>query len=225
MRSLFRTAPPVVVVFILLSATASAQEATATAELPRFQLVTERLFRSGQPRVGGLNRVRELGIDTVINLRGTSDRTRAEEKEARALGLNYYNIALPNWARPQDTRVARILEIIDAPESGRVLIHCKDGVDRTGMIVAIHRITRQAWTSEDALAEAERFGMRRIQFWMRDYVDDYGKRAPAPVAQTALTAPRVEEDFGDRLGASMRFVERGAFRARKYAGRFLRKLR
>jgi len=225
MRTLFRTAPVGALVLILLSATASAQDATAGAQLPRFQQVNERLFRSGQPRAGGLNRVRELGINTVINLRGTSDRTRAEEKEVRALGLNYYNIALPNWARPQETRVARILEIIDAPESGRVLIHCKDGVDRTGMIVAIHRVATEGWTSDDALAEAERFGMRRIQFWMRDYVEDFGKRAPAPAPQTALTAPHVEDNFGDRLGAGMRFVERGAFRARKYAGRFFRKLR
>ena len=209
---------------ILLSMTASAQDATADAELPRFQQVSERLYRSGQPRGGGVNRLRELGIDTVINLRGTSERTRAEEKEVRALGLNYYNIALPNWARPQDTRIARILEIIDAPASGRVLIHCRDGVDRTGMIVAIHRMAREGWTSHAALAEAERFGMRGIQFWMRDYVEDYGKRTPKPGA-TALNPPRVEEDFGNRLGASMRVVERGAFRARKVAGRFLRKLR
>ena len=60
---------------------------------------------------------------------------------------------------------------------------------------------------------------------MRDYAEDFGKRAPAPAPQTALTAPRVEENFGDRVGAGMRFVERGAFRARKYAGRFFRKLR
>ena len=43
----------------------------------------------------------------------------------------------------------------------RVLVHCKDGVDRTGMIVAIYRMTPEGWTSNDALAEAERFGMRR----------------------------------------------------------------
>ncbi len=223
MRSPFHAAPKVAVVLILLSATAFAQDATGYAELPRFQQVTEKLYRSGQPGAGGMSRLRELGISTVINLRGTSDRTRAGEKEARALGLNYYNIPLPNWARPQDTRIARILEIIDAPESGRVLIHCKDGVDRTGMIVAIHRMTREGWSSDDALAEAERSGMKRIQFWMRGYVEDYGERQPQSGAKTALHAPNVEEDFGDRLGASMRVVERGAFRARKYAGRFFRK--
>ena len=206
MRSLFHTVPRVALVLVLLSATAFAQDAIGYKELPRFQQVSERLYRSAQPRAGGVSRLRELGINTVVNLRGASKTTRAEEVEVRSLGLNYFNIGLPNWARPEDARVARILEIINAPESGNVLIHCKDGVDRTGMIVALHRMTKQGWSSSDALAEAERYGMKRIQFWMRDYVDDYGER----------------EDLGDRIGAGMRVVERGAFRARKVA-RFLRK--
>ena len=212
-----------VVLLLLLSSTAIAQDSTAHPELPRFQQVSERLFRGGQPREGGVSKLRELGIHTVINLRGASDRTRAEEAEVRASGLNYFNVALPNWARPQDSRVARIFEVIDAPESGRVFVHCKDGVDRTGLIVALYRMTHDGWSSNQALAEAEREGMRRTQFWMRDYAEDYGERLQKHGAQTALKSPHVDEDFGDRIGDSMRVVEKGAFRARKFAGRFLRK--
>ena len=213
-----------IVLLLLLSSPAIAQDSTASPALPRFQQVSERLFRGGQPREGGINKLRELGINTVINLRGASDSTRAEEAEVRASGLNYFNIALPNWARPQDSRVARILEVIDAPESGRVFVHCKDGVDRTGLIVALYRMTHDGWTSAQALAEAERHGMRRTQFWMRDYAEDYAERLHKHGPETALKSPHVDEDFGDRVGDSMRFVEKGAFRARKFAGRFLRKL-
>jgi protein tyrosine/serine phosphatase len=212
-----------VVLLLLLSSTAIAQDSTTYPELPRFQQVSERLFRGGQPREGGVSKLRELGINTVINLRGASDRTRAEEAEVRASGLNYFNVALPNWARPQDSRVARILEVIDAPQSGRVFVHCKDGVDRTGLIVALYRMTHDGWTSAQALAEAERQGMRRTQFWMRDYAEDYAERLHKHGPETALKSPYVNEGFGDRLGDSMRFVEKGAFRARKFAGRFLRK--
>jgi hypothetical protein len=137
--------------------------------------------------------------------------------------LNYFNVALPNWARPQDSRVARILEVIDAPESGRVFVHCRDGVDRTGLIVALYRMTHDGWTSHKALAEAERLGMRRTQFWMRDYAEDYGQRLQKHGPETALKSPHVDEDFDDRIGDSMRLVEQGAFRARKFAVRFLRK--
>ena len=209
-----------VVLLLFLCSPAIAQVSTTRSELPRFQQVSERLFRGGQPREGGINKLRELGINTVINLRGASDRTRAEDAEVRASGLNYFNVALPNWARPQDSRVARILEVINAPESGRVFVHCKDGVDRTGLIVALYRITHDGWSSHQALAEAERQGMRRTQFWMRDYAEDYGARLHKHGSETA----HIDEDFADRIGDSMRFVEKGAFRARKFAVRFLRKL-
>jgi tyrosine-protein phosphatase SIW14 len=222
MRSLHQAVPTVAVVLILFSTTASAQNATSYPELPRFQQVSERLYRGAQPRDGGLGRLNELGINTIINLRGANKQTRAEEAEARALGLNYFNVELPKWGRPQDARVKRILEIIAAPENGRVLVHCRDGVDRTGMMVAIYRMTHEGWTSNDALSEAEFYGMRRIQFWMRDYADDYGERVVKLGPETALKSPSVDEDFGDRIGDSMRIVEREAFRLRKVAGRFLR---
>ena len=48
-----------------------------------------------------------------------------------------------------------------------------------------------------------------------DYTEDYGERM--------ANAPRVDGDFNDRIGDGMRLMERGAFTARKVAGRFLRK--
>ena len=198
--------PATIVVLVLCSAAAVAQDATSQTELPKFEQVTDRLYRGGQPRAGGLRRLRELGIDTIVNLRGASKTTSAEELEARALGFNYFNVSLPNWGRPQDNRVRRILLIVAAPQNGRVFVHCKDGVDRTGTIVALHRVTHQGWETNQALAEADRHGMRRIQFWMRDYTEEYGSRAHLfPY----------EPDLGDRIGTGMRIVERETMRLRK----------
>ena len=193
-------------VLLALFSTASAQNTAIDPDLPKFQQVTDRLYRGGQPSEVGLRRLRELGIDTIVNLRGASVTTRAEAAAARAVGFTYFNVSLPNWGRPQDDRVRRILLIIAAPQNGRVFVHCKDGVDRTGIIVALHRITHQGWTTRDALAEADLHGMRRYQIWMRDYAEEYGARA---------NLFPYEGDFDDRIGTSMRFVERGAFKARK----------
>jgi protein tyrosine/serine phosphatase len=194
------------VALILFSTGVSAQNASGDTELPRFQRVSDRLYRGAQPRAGGVRRLRELGIDTIVNLRGAGDLTRAEEAEARALGLNYFNVPLPRWGRPQDDRVRRILRIIAAPQNGRVFVHCKDGVDRTGTIVALHRVEHEGWGSRDAVAEAERNGMRRIQFWMRDYAGEYG---------------RGEMDFDDRLGVGARVVESYLHRAPGAISKFL----
>ena len=223
MRGLYRAAGVVALALTLFSITANAQDTISYVELPRLQRVNERLYRSAQPRDGGIKRLQDLGFNTIINLRGASARTRAQEAEARTLGLNYYTISLPNWGRPDDARIERILELINAPESGRVLIHCRSGVDRTGMIVAIHRMKDEGWTSHDALAEAERNGMRRIQFWMRDYAQDYGDRMEKAKAQNMVQSHHADA-FDDRIGNGMRIAERGTFRVRKFGTRFLRKV-
>jgi protein tyrosine/serine phosphatase len=208
----------VMVALLLLSATASAQDTTSYTELPRFKQVSERLYRGAQPRDGGLSRLRDLGINTVINLRGASAKTKAQEAEARALGLNYFNVGLPNWGRPQDANVRRILEIIAAPENGRVFIHCRTGVDRTGMIVALFRMTHDGWSANDALAEADRNGMRRTQFWMRDYAEDYGDRVAKVGPKSAFNS--TDETFDDHIGDGMRIMERGTFRVRHFLRKF-----
>jgi len=211
-------------VLLLVCARASAQDVTSYAELPRFEQVSERLFRGAQPRAGGVQRLAELGINTVINLRGASNSTRAEEVEARKFGLNYFNLSLPNWGRPDDGRIRRILNIIAAPESGRVFVHCKDGLDRTGTVVALHRKTHLGWTTHDALAEAERHGMRRIQFWMRDYVEDYQSEVQTTASETAGQYQHSDDDLGDRVGSGVRIAEREVFKVRKIGARVLRKL-
>jgi len=221
-----RIAPPSYVyspaiVLLLFCASASAQDVTSYTELPRFQQVSERLFRGAQPREGGVQRLAELGINTVINLRGASNTTRVEEAEVRKMGLNYFNVSLPNWGRPQDARIRRVLDIIAAPESGRVFVHCKDGLDRTGTVVALHRITHLGWKTSDAVAEAQRVGMRRIQFWMRDYVEDYGSPVHRPAADTTGQYQESGDDFSDHVGSGVRVAERGVFRVRRVLRRLL----
>jgi protein tyrosine phosphatase (PTP) superfamily phosphohydrolase (DUF442 family) len=201
------------VALLFLSTPTFAQDMT---DLPRFHQVMDRLYRGAQPSGVGLRRLRELGIDTIVNLRGESDQTRSEEVEAKALGFGYFNIALPNWGRPQDERVRRILLIIAAPQNGRVFVHCKEGVDRTGTIVALYRIGQQHWSTDDALAEAERLGMHRSQFWMRDYTEDYGRRTQTGDYQSS--------DFDDRIGTGMRIVEQETSRARKISTHVLSKV-
>ena len=215
------TLPAAFAMLLALSTSAVGQDAAADPELPRFGQVSERLYRGAQPRRGGLRRLAELGVNTVVNLRGADERARAEGVEAAALGLRYFNIPLPVWGRPEDGRVRRILEILSETESGRVFVHCKDGVDRTGTVVALYRITAEGWSAEAATAEAESRGMRRFQVWMRDYIGDYHERR-AREAQAPGLPTGDGRDFGGRLGSYVRTGEQATFKARKTAERVWR---
>lgn len=200
------------VVALLCSQTAMAQNGNATVRgshsasaLPNFRRVNERLFRGGQPREGGLALLAAQGIDTIVNLRGRGDAVAAEEAEARALGLRFFSVEMPRWGRPTKEQVTRVLELIRAPKNGRVFVHCKDGVDRTGTVVACYRITHEGWTAKRALDEARDAGMRWVQFWMRDYVGDYADGE----SEERGTRAGGDDDWEDRAGDGVRVGEKG----------------
>ena len=160
-------------ILIAFVASASPAQTPSHTELPNFFKVSERLYRGGQPRTGGVKKLAEIGIKTIINLRGTDEMTRAEEAEAKAAGLVYFNIPMPGLSRPTHEQISRVMEIVGNQDSGPVFIHCKRGSDRTGTVVAIYRISRDGWTADKALTEAKRFGLSWMEFGMKDYVSDY----------------------------------------------------
>jgi tyrosine-protein phosphatase SIW14 len=144
-----------------------------SAELPNFHQVNPQLYRGGQPKSGGLKKLKELGVKTIINLRSEDDHARAESEEAHSLGLRYYGFSLPEFSRPTDKEVQGILDIINTPENQPVFIHCHHGRDRTGTIVACYRISHDGWTGEQAKDEARRYGLGWIEIGMKRYIDNY----------------------------------------------------
>jgi len=149
-------------------------------ELPNFDKVNETLYRGGQPKSGGIQKLAQFGIKTVVNLRDDDGRARAEEAEAAAAGLRYFNVPMDNFGRPSDAKVARVLAIIETPENQPVFVHCKRGADRTGTIIAVYRIVHDGWTSERAKTEANRHGMIFWQVGMKDYIHDYYRHRLPP---------------------------------------------
>ncbi len=53
-----------------------------------------------------------------------------------------------------DSDILKALRAIQAAEAkGPVLMHCKHGSDRTGLVAAMYRVVVQGWSKEDALNE------------------------------------------------------------------------
>lgn len=161
---------------VALTINTLAQSETRYAELPNFHQVNSQLYRGGQPKPGGLPRLKALGIKTIVNLRGEDAQTQAEGAEARELGLAYYSISLPEFSGPKEGDVQRVLDIINAPENQPVFVHCRRGKDRTGTIIACYRITHDGWNSADAKKEARTRGMSWTQIGMKTFIDESYQR-------------------------------------------------
>ncbi len=138
-------------------------------DVPNFYRVSESLYRSGQPSREGFNEIAEMGIRTVINLRSFHSDSLLIEN----LDLNYYSIPM-TIIEPDEEQKEQLLKIVSDSTRTPVLIHCFNGSDRTGSMVAYYRILNNGWSNEEALTEMTSggFGYKWFLFgfkrWIRD---------------------------------------------------------
>ena len=157
----------------LFASGAQPQEGSDHRKLPNFHQVNDKLYRGAQPKMDGLQELVKLGIKTVVNLRGKGEGVLREEEETRSKGLRYFNVPFARAGRPHDSDIDLVLSIINTPEYQPVFVHCKEGVDRTGTVIAVYRIAHDGWTSEAAKAEANRYGMHPWEMGMKNYIHDF----------------------------------------------------
>ena len=103
-------------------------------------VVEGRVYRSAQLSADALERfVREKGIRTVINLRGGSNDAEWYQRErgiAEKSRIRLYDIALSPHDLPEYAKLQSVLEVLQTSERP-LLIHCRRGSDRTGMVSAL----------------------------------------------------------------------------------------
>ena len=75
---------------------------------------------------------------------------------------------LPITSGPLLTDIIKILTILDSGD--RVFVHCKEGKDRTGTVVACYRIAADGWGNRKALSEAKSLGMHWYALGMKSYI-------------------------------------------------------
>jgi protein tyrosine phosphatase (PTP) superfamily phosphohydrolase (DUF442 family) len=136
--------------------------------VPNLFRVTPALYRSAQPSQLGFRNLTQLGIQTVINLRGGEDDGRA----ALALGFRLESVPL-SAARVRHESNVQILRLLGQSDRGPILVHCQHGADRTGMICALYRMVYQGWDRGKAIDEMRKggYGFHAIWHGLVDYLE------------------------------------------------------
>lgn len=106
------------------------------------------LYRSALPKTQDWPQLERLGVATVINFYQKSDEQWLRDPRV-------HQVQLPlRTDRIDDADVIEVMRSIrQAQAQGPVLIHCKHGQNRTGLIAAMYRIIYEDWSKEQALAE------------------------------------------------------------------------
>jgi protein tyrosine/serine phosphatase len=96
--------------------------------------------------------VREYGIKSVLNLRGANAGSPWYDDEIEAageLGLAHFDYPLSAKRFVTSQQIAEILDIVRrAPKP--LLIHCKSGADRAGLVAALYRLSETGASAEEA---------------------------------------------------------------------------
>lgn len=143
-------------------------EPVVLAGVPNLHRVSEELYRSAQPTETGMVNLRLMGIKTVVNLRSLGSDCGA----ATGAGLACESIPMQAWRVDREDAV-KFLRITTDPARVPVLVHCRHGADRTGVMSALYRVAVQGWPKGKAIREMLEGGFgfhsawKNLPAWLR----------------------------------------------------------
>lgn len=122
-------------------------------EIANFQQVSPKLYRGSQPTAEGFKWLAGHGVKSVVTLRKEDplDLDLMEWKDVK-----HHKISIKDGALPTISQVEEFIRIVDNPKTGPVYVHCRGGIQRTGLMVACWRVSH-GWTAQQAVSEARTF--------------------------------------------------------------------
>ena len=128
--------------------------------LPNVGKLNDHLWRSGQPTRKGLEQLSELlgvKIKTVVNLRQESEVDKTFLAE-----INYIPILMPDEHAPTEANAQKFLDVVSNPDNWPILVHCKGGQGRTGVMSAIVRYSFDGWDHKKIMEEMNNFRISHL---------------------------------------------------------------
>jgi len=118
------------------------------------------LMRCGQPTVRDLELVRDKhGLRCIVAARGGTRHPlrgawfRRQRAFCARHGIRLEHMPLSDANRPSLDVFERFLAIVADPANQPTLVHCEQGLHRTGILVAAFRVAHCGWTLERAVEE------------------------------------------------------------------------
>jgi tyrosine-protein phosphatase SIW14 len=131
------------------------------AGVENFTKVSPTLWRGGQPTDDGFRNLEAAGAKTIVSLRDRHD----DLPQLAGTKLKYLRVPAHAWD-PKDAQIILVLRILQDPKNWPVFVHCAEGRDRTGYVVATYRMIIENWPADDAILEM--FDFRFNTIWFRN---------------------------------------------------------
>jgi protein tyrosine/serine phosphatase len=141
---------------------ASTDEKLELAGVENFGRLNARLYRGGQPTVAGYESLKELGIDTVVRLSTGDEYIERERVRVESLGIRFVSLPWRAEELPTPAQVASFLALFRDQPARTIFVHCRKGMDRTGVMIALYRIAVDHFAPDRAISEMKAFHYRYL---------------------------------------------------------------
>lgn len=164
-------------IVLSLSSCVLAPRPKVTGDLPHFLQVDETLYRGGQPTEEGFQRLATLGIKTVVSFRLHDEGDLSEREISERLGMRWVNIPFHSSQTPSEAQIQQFFDVVLDPANQPLFVHCYEGKNRTGMLLALYRIVHDGWEGEEALEEALRLGLNQMHLPARRMIVTFPEKS------------------------------------------------
>jgi protein tyrosine phosphatase (PTP) superfamily phosphohydrolase (DUF442 family) len=158
--------------------------AAQTPEAPprgvsNFGQVKPGIFRGGQPTTEGLRELKQQGVAIVVSFRHEKGLISQERREVESLGMLFVSLPWNALATPTDDEVRKFFVVLRDNANSKIFVHCQQGRDRSGVMVALYRIATDHWCPDSAVAEMNAYHYHHFLF---SHLETYVRRFPARLA-------------------------------------------
>jgi protein tyrosine/serine phosphatase len=129
------------------------------------------VYRGARPSYQGIEELAGMSVRTIVNLENDDDAIKQEQAWAQSLGIKEVVAQMTGTSEPNSDTVTRALDTLADTSNMPIFVHCAKGQDRTGAIVALHRIFNQGWDAQDAKDEMEAHGYDNALLAMKEFVE------------------------------------------------------
>ena len=128
--------------------------------------ITDNIIISGEYVENDFFTIQKLGVKCVIDMRSENS---FDKSLFESIGINYFNIPVDNYYAPELDQIDNAIEYINSNISvdSKILIHCKEGVGRSSLIIIAYLVTTGLDLFESIkLVQSNRWGanLNNIQF-------------------------------------------------------------
>ena len=128
--------------------------------------ITDNIIISGEYTSNDIFVIQKLNVKCVIDMRSESI---FDQSLFESIGIKYFNIPVDNYFAPELEQIDTAIEYIKSniSDENNILIHCKEGVGRSSLIIIAYLVTTGLDLFESMeIVKSHRWGanLNNIQF-------------------------------------------------------------